>query len=214
LFTKNIYGEFGTIFSIDINPTRVDNLKKYFEENKIENVIVIEMNAYNIEKQDASFDIAIFYRSIDHLANYYDALKEGYRVLKQNGRVYINILDNRVLNNRIENLDEFRNFAEELYDELQNGEGMCEQKKVDIDQLKRQLEKIGFSKLQEEKSETENGKEYCERRDNDIKKQLSIIEEKLPNKYEYYKKRYIEISERVKKEGMEIRPTVEIIGTK
>jgi ubiquinone/menaquinone biosynthesis C-methylase UbiE len=105
LFTKNITDKFRNILSIDINPIRVKNLKGYFEKEGIQNVTVLEMSAYTIEMNDNIFDEAIFYRSIDHILNYYLALKEAYRVLKHQGRIYINILDTRYSTNKTKNLD-------------------------------------------------------------------------------------------------------------
>jgi ubiquinone/menaquinone biosynthesis C-methylase UbiE len=214
LFTKIINDKFKSILSIDINPIRVKNLKEHFENSGIQNVTVLEMSAYAIEMNDTIFDEAIFYRSVDHMSNYYLALKEAYRVLKHQGGIYINILDTRYATNKTINLDNFRNFADELYDVLKIAEGMCELKQVDIEKLYLQLEEIGFSNIKTDISKNESIEKYFDKIDKDISDLLEEIKFKLPNEYTKYDNEYMDLLEKIKSEGIEFRPTVEIIGMK
>jgi len=214
LFTKNMTSQFKSILSIDINPIRVRNLKEYFIQNEITTVTVMEMSAYEIEMSDESVDRAIFYRSIDHISDYGRALKEAYRVLKKEGKAYINILDTRVTNERIDNMDYFRRFADELYDELKIGEGMCEIKYVDIGQLKVKLLEIGFKHIHEQISKTTEEDKYLGKIDNGIKANLSRINKEVAEKYMGYNARYEDLLGKVKRIGIELRPTVEIICQK
>jgi ubiquinone/menaquinone biosynthesis C-methylase UbiE len=213
-FTKNMANKFNAIFSIDINTIRVKNLKKYIVDNNIDNVTVIEMSAYNIEKENESFDIAVFYRSIDHIADYYCSLKEAYRVLKKNGVVYINLLDTRITNTKIENMDKLRKFADVLYDELKIGEGVCEIKYVDIDKLKQQIENIGFRNILEEKHETQTVNEYFHKIDADIKESLSKLKVVLSDRYIEYNRKYDNLLNEINKTGIEFRPTIELVCNK
>jgi len=141
-------------------------------------------------------------------------LKEAYRVLKKEGKAYINILDTRVTNERIENMDYFRRFADELYDELKIGEGMCEIKYVDIGQLKVKLLEIGFKDIHEQISKTTEEDKYFGRIDNGIKANLSRINKEVAEKYMGYNARYEDLLGKVKRIGIELRPTVEIICQK
>jgi ubiquinone/menaquinone biosynthesis C-methylase UbiE len=214
LFTKNITDKFESILSIDINPIRVKNLTKYFVDKDVKNVTVLEMSAYSIDKSEYSFDRALFYRSVDHIQDYYLALKEAYRVLKVKGKIYINILDTRYSTIKTRNFDEFRDFADELYDVLKIGEGMCEIKMVDIEKLHIQLSEIGFKNVETQISETGNIQNYFERINNDIIELLEKIKNASIKEYDSYIIKYNERIEKIKNEGIEFRPTLEIVGTK
>jgi ubiquinone/menaquinone biosynthesis C-methylase UbiE len=97
IFTRRIANSFSSITSIDINQIRIDNLKKYCLDNGIGNIHPIKMSAYSIDYPDNEFDLAVLYRSVDHIPEYNKALYEAYRVVKQGGQIYINVADTRAI---------------------------------------------------------------------------------------------------------------------
>ena len=211
LFTKIIAHKFKTILSIDINKIRVDTFRKYCKENSINNVEVQQMNAYAIDRADATFDAVLFFRSIDHIQDYKKVLREGKRILKKNGLVYINMADTRVSTPMIEVLDKFRAFEDNLYDVLEIGEGMCEVKKVDIDELEKELALLGFTIFREEVNTNQNAQEYLQK----IRAKADELLEKIKiEKNAFYNELRIEYErqlENVKMAGIDIRPILEII---
>jgi len=216
LFTRAIASSFKTIISIDINTKRVNNLEQFCIGNGINNVYVQEMNAYNILFADSEFDLAVFYRSIDHIPDYRRALCEANRVLKRKGQIYINIADVRRKTEAIKTMDALRDFEDELFDYLGTSEGMCEIKPISIMEIKGELEGLGFENIQEQVNENEEAQNeaYYQRGKEKIEELLRDIKTRKNERYDEFVEKYHNLEREKERTGIEIRPTVEIVGEK
>jgi ubiquinone/menaquinone biosynthesis C-methylase UbiE len=216
IFTKKIANSFSSITSIDINQLRIDNLKKYCLDNQVKNIYPIKMSAYSIDFPDNEFDLAVLYRSVDHIPEYNKALHEAYRVVKQSGQIYINVADTRAITPAIRATDDLRAYEDNLFDYLGIGEGMCEIRPISIEGLKNELYEIGFTNIHENVLETDNQKVndyYCNIKAN-ITEMLGRIEAKDQDKHKEYLAGYENVMENIGKYGIGIRNYVEIVGEK
>jgi ubiquinone/menaquinone biosynthesis C-methylase UbiE len=216
IFTRKVAGKYNSIVSIDINKKRIENLITYCKENGIKNVIVKEMDAKRIEYQDNEFDLAIFYRSLDHISEYHSTLKEAYRVLKKGGVIDINVADTRIITKPVQVLDSLRNFEDSLFDIVKTGEGICEIQPILIEKVKTELQGIGFMEITEKivQNESSYETEYYERITKKIEELLLSIKEASPELYNKMNAEYENHSKEVKKHDIGLRNTVEIVGIK
>jgi ubiquinone/menaquinone biosynthesis C-methylase UbiE len=191
----------------------MEKTKEYFENLHINNFTFQDTSIYSIDRESNSFDIAVFYKSIDHIPNYYLALQEGYRVLNSKGIIYINTINTSYSTKKTKNLDDFIDFEHELFD-FPRVRKVREDTKVDIEKLYIQLGEIGFSNILSENNKTGNVEILFERIDQDTKRLLENIRKNNPNDYSKYYDRYNELLDNVKRDGVEFRPTIEIVGVK
>jgi len=216
LLTRKIASKFKEIYSIDINKKRLENLKRLCCENNIGNVHVMEMSAYKLEYMDNQFDLAIFYRSVDHIADYERAITEAYRVLKKGKMIYINVANTRKTSKAIECMNELREFEDELFEYLGTSEGMCEFLPVNIDLLIEYLRTTGLKKIEQNDIKIEESKvrEYYQNVINSIREMMKSIETKSESQYETFLKKFEDINTKIENNGYDLLPLVEITGTK
>jgi ubiquinone/menaquinone biosynthesis C-methylase UbiE len=213
LFIEDISKKVKSVLSINISPIKMEKTKEYFENLHINNFTFQDTSIYSIDRESNSFDIAVFYKSIDHIPNYYLALQEGYRVLNSKGIIYINTINTSYSTKKTKNLDDFIDFEHELFD-FPRVRKVREDTKVDIEKLYIQLGEIGFSNILSENNKTGNVEILFERIDQDTKRLLENIRKNNPNDYSKYYDRYNELLDNVKRDGVEFRPTIEIVGVK
>lgn len=216
MFTRTIADEFESIVSIDVNEKRIRNLRACCEERGIRNVAVEKMDARELAYGDGRFDVAVFFRSADHIPDYSRALAEAYRVLKRGGAIDVVVADTRVASPSIEALWALRDFEDDLQDLLGVGEGMCEVKSVDIAVLEAALVDAGFRSIREEVAESgeEMAKEYFSRIKGKSLELLAILGERDGRLYEEKLGEYEGLLRRIEEEGIGLRPTVEFLGAK
>ncbi len=216
MFTRSIAGHFKDIRSIDINAARVDTLKKYCIDNGILNVFSSVMSAYDLAFRAGEFDLAVCYRSVDHIPDYKKALDEAWRVLKPGGDIYLNLADAQASSVSIANLEALRAFEDELFACLGIAEGNCEVRLVDAGELGAYLAAIGFEPLAENRYEMEKRdvEEYCGRVVGKTEELLETIRVKLPGDYERNAERYHVLKERAAEHGHALRPLVELVFRK
>jgi ubiquinone/menaquinone biosynthesis C-methylase UbiE len=73
------------------------------------------MSAYSIYFPNNEFDLAVFYRSVDHIPGYQKALYEAYRVVRQSGQIYIDVADTRAITPAIRATDDLRAYEDCLF---------------------------------------------------------------------------------------------------
>jgi cyclopropane fatty-acyl-phospholipid synthase-like methyltransferase len=216
MFTKTIADKFESIASIDVNEKRIRNLRDYCAERGIRNISVEKMDAHALSYGDGRFDVAIFFRSVDHIPDYTLALAEAYRVLKRGGGIDVLVADTRSSSPAIEALWALRDFEDDLQDLLGVGEGMCEVKSVDIAALEVELVDAGFRDIREEVAESgeDMAKEYFLRIKGKSIELLAILEARDGRRYEEKLGECEGLLRRIEEDGIGLRPTVEFLGVK
>ena len=216
MLTRKIASKFKEIFAIDINKQRLDNLQKLCIESNINNVHVMEMSAYKLEFMDNQFDLAVFYRSVDHITDYERAIAEAHRVLKQGKAIYINVVDTRNPSKAIESMNELRKFEDELFEYLGTSEGMCEVLPVNKGLLIDYLLKTGFVDIEQNEMKIEKSKvmDYYLNVINSIYEMMKSIRIKSLSHYETFQDKLEKLTTRIDATGYDLFPLVEIVGLK
>jgi SAM-dependent methyltransferase len=214
VFTRKMAGICETILAIDINPKRIANLDAFCREHEIRNVVVREMNACHLPFADQEFDLAVFYRSVDHIPEYEMALKEAFRVLKKPGMIYLVTPDTERASPGISALDSLRKFEDGLFDLLGIGEGMCETRSIAIPRIKEVLAGLGFSHFQEKilESSPEQEKEHFERVREKTEELLGMIQETSLEAFQEQNAGYDRMLKNIRENGIGLRPMIEIVG--
>jgi len=81
----NVLGPEGRIVTIDIEKKMIDRVKKRMELENITNVQAEVADVYKLPYEDSSFDLVYMIAVINEIPDQKSALKEFYRVLKNDG---------------------------------------------------------------------------------------------------------------------------------
>ena len=87
-FTRGLCAQFAEVTGLDIKERKIADANDKAREQGV-NAKFITGSADAIPFSDGHFDAVIFSNSLHHMPNPSSALKEGLRVLRQNGLLYI-----------------------------------------------------------------------------------------------------------------------------
>ncbi len=123
------------IYGIDINKRwlSIARLRSYYKKNKINSKIIFG-KLENLNFQDNYFDKIFSICVLEHISNYLNVLEEIYRILKKGGQLLLSVdsLTN-IEDNSIKEIHKKKFYVYNYFNK---------------NQLKSQLQKIGFKKIQ------------------------------------------------------------------
>ncbi|MFS4491865.1 class I SAM-dependent methyltransferase [Maribacter sp. 2308TA10-17] len=82
-------GESGKVFAVDVEEYRLDKLKEYAKQRKVENIEVILGDYDNPKLSEGILDVVIVMDTYHEIDNYMEVLGHIKRALKPNGRILI-----------------------------------------------------------------------------------------------------------------------------
>lgn len=82
-------GEKGKVFAVDVEEYRLDNLKEYMQERKVDNIEVILGDYDNPKLPNGSLDVVIVMDTYHEIDDYMEVLGHIKKALKPNGRILI-----------------------------------------------------------------------------------------------------------------------------
>jgi len=82
-------GETGKVFAVDVEEYRLDNLKEYIQERKVDNIEVVLGDYNNPKLPTGSLDVVIVMDTYHEIDDYMEVLGHIKKALKPNGRILI-----------------------------------------------------------------------------------------------------------------------------
>jgi len=215
-FTKSIVSKFAFVVSIDNNPRRVEYLRSYMNENKIENIEIKIMDATKLEFPDNFFDISASYCALDHITNYESAVKEMIRVVKRKGHIYICNSQIESPQSEIKNSVDLRNLMDDLLEINGLGDGQSTLSDVYYEDVRSVLlnNNVVITESKVTNSSVTKSLEALSRLKKDIEKQLDILSERDKTLFKRFNAQYKNYLNNIKAGGFLLPPKYEIIGEK